>query len=292
MAHTPMCVRQAPWPQPVWAVSEKPGTVRHRTKRASSLHLNCHHRRNDMTTKHDSTTPMNPDEALTRRSEFRATVGLEESLAAAGRHIAERTDDVNFAASEMLREHLTVAFVGTQSALDEAFGPVGEENAARERAQVALGLQRAAILMRRTQPLMALAEKDDMLRHEIEQDLHALDEAVMDDALRTDVENSVAVARICRRDLRALARIVLERDAMLAYQQDHGIETFDATSFDALASAAEARIAPVAPALEQGGSLRRALAADLALEAESAREANVSEVEVAPSQQNVGRVSR
>src|SRR5690606_31514904 len=97
--------------------------------------------------------------------------------------------------------------------LDITFGgAVSDED--RERARIALGLQRASILMRRSRLLQALAEKDDVLQYEMAQDAAALTSGDLDETQKAEIEANLKVARVCRADLAALARVVLEQTAI------------------------------------------------------------------------------
>lgn len=206
------------------------------------------------------------DPVLQGRAEFRAFLGLEGSPAEAGRLLFRRTGDAAAACTEMLRDHLTVSFMSTQAVLDQEFMGAAAEGA-RERARVELALQRAAILLKRDRLLQALAERDDTLQFDMAKDEKALARPDLDESTRADLENNLKVARVCRADLAALARVVLEQTAMREAAPDGPNAVFTEAELERLVRVAEERVAPVLPALERRVPLRRALATDLASEA-------------------------
>lgn len=205
------------------------------------------------------------NESLKQRAAFRAVLAIDGSVAEAGRVLFKSRGDARAACEEMMREHLTLSFMSTQAAIDLAFGgEISEED--RERARIALGLQRASILMRRNRLLQTLAEKDDVLQYEMAQDAAELAKGNLDEAERAEIEAAIKVAKVCRTDLAALARVVLEQTAIRELVAAEAITSFDAAALERLARAAEERVTPILPALEQGAPLRRALAADLVTE--------------------------
>lgn len=200
-----------------------------------------------------------------RRAEFRTFLAIEGSVSEAGRLFYRSTNDAAAACREMLNEHLTVSFAGTQAALDLEFS--GEQaDDYRKSTRIALTLQRAGIIMRRNRRLQALVDRDDVLQLEISRDEEALATKELTPAEREEITARIKMNRICRTDLATLAQVLLEQAAIRERVESEGISVFDDAEFEELARVADERVAHLIPALNMGAPLRRALAADLATE--------------------------
>lgn len=202
------------------------------------------------------------------RSRFRAHLAVEASLARAGRSFFQKTGDAALTCHEMLREHLTTVFTATEADLNATYDISTDDGiAARDRARIELALQRAALLMRKSDLLHAIVNKDDALVADIMTDRARLDSGEISDEERREIEEGLKVAWICRADLARLARIVVEQRAMQEVVASMGITNFGQKEMETLIEAAESRTALIEEGLQQGAPLRRVLATDLALEA-------------------------
>lgn len=216
-----------------------------------------------MSLTHGLPRPARPGFPFREHLEFQTYLSLEGSIAKAGRLLYQSTRDPVAACKEMLRDHLTVSFASTDAAFHREFDDPAW-NEARERARVALGLQRAALLMRRNRLLQALVENDDVLQLELAAEQQSLTRPDLDAATRAQIEENIKMIRVRREDLVALARIVLEQKAIREIRSDQ--THFTEVDVERFARAAEARVAAVMPALQRGVPLRRALAMELAAE--------------------------
>jgi hypothetical protein len=216
--------------------------------------------------------PQATDDLVHLQAEFHGYLSQDGSLRRAAEAMLKRNADPRFIVRECLRNHTLT--LGPSTEVLEEMDVDGQTET-----DIAIALQRAALLQHRDDLLGALAARDAVLLDE----RRYLEGVKASGALASagdaadQIDRQLRHVDACRTDCATIARLTLEQRAMreVADLTHASGETPTVSMVTQMCAVANSRVAPVLPSLLNGAPLRAALAADLALE-EASREPRVA----------------